>query len=610
MATFNLFNNSVEISEAVSGAYEFLRDQNGHTGSFVLKGGGFAEHLSCDGLGVNGFLNVTGSSQIQENLQIDGDLTGYNDNNLANLVVTGTTDITQFINGIDVSGDSSFNDSVSIINGIDVSGDSFFTGSVDITDGLTVNGSGFFTGSVDITGGLTVNGSGLNDFGSDSEPFSNFLDEGIGQLYVGTGLGQGTVLTTDGAQSGWAVVYNPANPIGLEFQLVSGSTGLVGVGGGGGTTGLTYFDESITNGTQIVGLSPSFENANPHASVNISPKGSGAFFISPTGLVDPENELNRARGSKSVDLQIAKDTLTGYSDYITEATQSAILGGKNSNIEVSGVNSVIIGGVSSYINSANSAIVAGAASRITYDSPYCFIGSSRSSIISRAKDSSIIGSSNAIGDNLSAISGCFIVGESNTLLTNKNVVIGTSNSISNGENSIALGRDHTKTSSEQDTTIIGYKGTAHRYGELSQSAGVFSGSALTGNPRRSSLLARGITTNATQTNLYLDGSSKNITINARTTSKFNINIVARRTDGGGEQSAAYQIKGLIQREGTNSAAIVGSTTVTTIAEDVAGWDVTAEADTTTDSLVIKVTGEGGSTIRWAASVDLIEVSDL
>jgi hypothetical protein len=584
MATFNLFNNSVEISEAVSGAYEFLRDQNGHTGSFILKGGGFAEHLSCDGLGVNGFLNVTGSSQIQENLQIDGDLTGYNDNNLANLVVTGTTDITQFINGIDVSGDSAFNDSVSIINGIDVSGDSFFTGSVDIT------------------GGLTVNGSGLNDFGS--QPFSNFLDEGIGQLYVGTGLGQGTVLTTDGAQSGWAVVYNPANPIGLEFQLVSGSTGLVAGGGGG----LTYFDESITNGTQTVGLSPSFENAHANASVNISPKGTGAFFISPTGYVAALSEP--ARGSKSVDLQIAKDDLAG--SYRTAGTQSAILGGKNSNIGVGATNSAIIGGTSSYItgNATESAIVGGAASAIIDDSPYCFIGSARSSIITKAKDSSIIGSSNAIGDNSSAISGCFIVGESNTLLSNTNFVMGRSNSISDGENSIALGRDHTKTSSEQDTTIIGYKGTAHRYGELSQSAGAFSASALTGNPRRSSLLARGETTNATQTNLYLDGSNKNITINARTTSKFNINIVARRTDGGGEQSAAYQIKGLIQREGSNSAAIVGSITVTTIAEDVAGWDVTAEADTTTDSLVIKVTGAGGSTIRWAASVDLIEVSDL
>ena len=570
MATFNLFNNSVEISEAVSGAYEFLRDENGHTGSFILKGGGFAEHLSCDGLGVNGFLNVTGSSQIQENLQIDGDLTGYNDNNLANLVVTGTTDITQFINGIDVSGDSSF------------------------------------TGSVDITGGLTVNGSGLNDFGS--QPFSNFLDEGIGQLYVGTGLGQGTVLTTDGAQSGWAVVYNPANPIGLEFQLVSGSTGLVAGGGDGG--GLTYFDESITNGTKTVGLSPSFENAHSNASVNISPKGTGAFFISPTGYVAALSE--RARGSKSVDLQIAKDNLTGLSDYITAGTQSAILGGKNSNIGVGATNSAIIGGTSSYItgNATESAIVGGAASAIIDDSPYCFIGSARSSIITKAKDSSIIGSSNAIGDNSSAISGCFIVGESNTLLSNTNFVMGRSNSISDGENSVALGRDHTKTSSEQDTTIIGYKGTAHRYGELSQSAGAFASSALSGNPRRSSLLARGVTTNATQTNLYLDGSSKNITINARTTSKFNINIVARRTDGGGEQSAAYQIKGLIQREGANSAAIVGSITVTTIAEDVAGWDVTAEADTTTDSLVIKVTGAGGSTIRWAASVDLIEVSDL
>jgi hypothetical protein len=571
MATFNLFNNSVEISEAVSGAYEFLRDQNGHTGSFILKGGGFAEHLSCDGLGVNGFLNVTGSSQIQENLQIDGDLTGYNDNNLANLVVTGTTDITQFINGIDVSGDSSF------------------------------------TGSVDITGGLTVNGSGLNDFGS--QPFSNFLDEGIGQLYVGTGLGQGTVLTTDGAQSGWAVVYNPANPIGLEFQLVSGSTGLVGVGGDGG--GLTYFDESIADGTKTVGLSPSFAEANANASVNISPKGTGAFFISPTGYTTLDQE-QKVRGSKSVDLQIAKQRISGQLHMITAGTQSAIVGGKNSHVGVGATNSAIIGGTRSYItgNATESAIVGGVDSAIIGDSPYCFIGSARSSIITQARDSSIIGSSNAIGDNSIGITGSFIVGESNTLLTNRNVVIGTSNSISDGENSVALGRSHTKTSSEKETTIIGYEGSAHRYGEFSQSAGSFSSSSLTGNPRRSSLLARRITSNGTQQNLYLDGFTKYITINQRTTSKFNINVVARRVDGGGEESAAYEIKGLVQREGANSTAIVGSTTVTTIAEDVAGWDVTVEADTVTDSLVIKVTGAGGSTIRWAASVDLIEVSDL
>ena len=48
--------------------------------------------------------------------------------------------------------------------------------------------------------------------------------------------------------------------------------------------------------------------------------------------------------------------------------------------------------------------------------------------------------------------------------------------------------------------------------------------------------------------------------------------------------------------------------MTTVGEDVAGWDATVEADDVNGALAIKVTGTAGITIRWVATVRTTEVT--
>ena len=127
------------------------------------------------------------------------------------------------------------------------------------------------------------------------------------------------------------------------------------------------------------------------------------------------------------------------------------------------------------------------------------------------------------------------------------------------------------------------------------------------------LTARAVMTPATSTvtNLYLDGTSSNpIALPSNTSWVFRAEVVGRTTDAGtgDEESGAYTITGLIERD--NAAAdtrIVGSVTTTVIAEDDAAWDATATADTTNGALTITVTGNNETTIRWVATVYLTQV---
>jgi hypothetical protein len=146
---------------------------------------------------------------------------------------------------------------------------------------------------------------------------------------------------------------------------------------------------------------------------------------------------------------------------------------------------------------------------------------------------------------------------------------------------------------------------ANKHGQRSQSSGRF---AASGDAQISELVVRNATTNATQTELFLNGSSARITIANDTTWAFEAFIVARRTDADNE-SAAYKITGCIDRN-TNAAstALVGTPTVTVISEDAAAWDVDAVADTTNGSLNFRVTGEAAKTIRWVGWVRLTEVT--
>lgn len=149
----------------------------------------------------------------------------------------------------------------------------------------------------------------------------------------------------------------------------------------------------------------------------------------------------------------------------------------------------------------------------------------------------------------------------------------------------------------------GYYGRADLYGQGAHAAGNFSSS---GDAQVSELVARNQTTDATTTELFLDGSSERCTIDSDTSWMFTISIVARRTDADNE-SAMYKVEGGIDNN-AGTTALVGSVTKTVIAEDTAAWDVTVTADNTNNALTIDVDGEGSKTINWVAKIELTEVS--
>jgi len=123
----------------------------------------------------------------------------------------------------------------------------------------------------------------------------------------------------------------------------------------------------------------------------------------------------------------------------------------------------------------------------------------------------------------------------------------------------------------------------------------------TSNHKIKKYLIKKETTTATPSSLDI-GSS--IPINAAWT--FNVLVSARRTDVDGE-SAAYEFKGCVDNN-SGTTALVGSVTKNVIAEDTVAWDVDITADDTSDVIQITFTGENAKTIKWTASVEIVEAN--
>ena len=152
-----------------------------------------------------------------------------------------------------------------------------------------------------------------------------------------------------------------------------------------------------------------------------------------------------------------------------------------------------------------------------------------------------------------------------------------------------------------DSIAIGDSANANKRGQLAFSNSRFSAN---GDCQSSKFLVRNSTTDATETELFLNGSSERLTISDNTAWFFDIKVLAKRTDSPNE-SAAYTFTGCIDRN-SGTTSLVGSTIKTIVAEDSVAWDVVVEADDTNDALVIKVTGESAKTVQWVAFVQTVE----
>ena len=128
-----------------------------------------------------------------------------------------------------------------------------------------------------------------------------------------------------------------------------------------------------------------------------------------------------------------------------------------------------------------------------------------------------------------------------------------------------------------------------------------------GNFKTRQYVLHGATTDATETEIFIGGTSNSrIPVASNTTVFYEVDIVARRTDATGE-SGGWHLKAVADNF-SGTVADVGSVYEVQVATDDANFAVDARADDTNDAVGIYVTGAAGKTIRWTAIVKTFEVA--
>lgn len=173
-----------------------------------------------------------------------------------------------------------------------------------------------------------------------------------------------------------------------------------------------------------------------------------------------------------------------------------------------------------------------------------------------------------------------------------------------GTNSVAIGSGATATATE--AYAIGNGTNSRLAGGMAFAEGKF---ATDGDAQQGLYVLRNSTTNATATELFMNGSSTRVALPNNSVFCFDIFVTGRRTDATGG-SAGYRFVGVMKRDASAATtALTGSVSKTVIAETNVAWDASVTADTTNGSILIQVTGEAAKTIRWVAVVKTVEVTN-
>ena len=206
------------------------------------------------------------------------------------------------------------------------------------------------------------------------------------------------------------------------------------------------------------------------------------------------------------------------------------------------------------------------------------------------------------GNNASAQDSTVGGGQNNTASGPFSTLGGGNANTASGTFSTLGGGNANNASGQYATVAGGYQTSATHYGETAHASGQFV--SPNGEAQASEYVLRNATSNATLTELFLDGVSQRITLVSSQTLSFDILIVAHASNGA---SAGYQITGLIENV-AGTTTIVGTPQFSVLGEDVPAWNANVVADNANDALEIQVTGEAGVNIHWVASVRTVEVS--
>lgn len=289
--------------------------------------------------------------------------------------------------------------------------------------------------------------------------------------------------------------------------------------------------------------------------------------------------------------------------YETDATSAtatgayAFIGGGVYNI-VSGSAGVVAGGNTNKVLAQNGFIGGGVNNTIdgtkegaNLKSGSVVAGGSGNTIRCAVQASIVGGSGNSIGSSTTIDYGLYgsIVGGINNYIGNGvyapySTVLGGFGNTVNASTAIACGRNALATNA----------------GQFAQGGQQF---AALGDAQSSVFVLKVQTTDATSTTMTSMGATP--VVPNDTTWAFKCMIAARNT-GSDVESAAYEATGCISRSSAGTMRIVGTPTVTTVAEDVAAWNVAVAVGGST--LQFNVTGEAGKTIRWVGRLEIAEVA--
>jgi len=189
----------------------------------------------------------------------------------------------------------------------------------------------------------------------------------------------------------------------------------------------------------------------------------------------------------------------------------------------------------------------------------------------------------------------YIIGENNTVkgLSRNNIIVGNQNEIANGVN---------------NASVFGNYGLAERDGEVVIGGGGFSGAGK-GNAQSSTITLTGTTTNASATNLFVNGDASNTIIARSSTSSFQgfeATVMGVRTGGSAASGAVndricLRVTGLVFLKAVDqSSADLGKSGTT------GGWAAEVAFSGTNDML-FAVTGAANMNISWSCTLNIYEL---
>ena len=139
----------------------------------------------------------------------------------------------------------------------------------------------------------------------------------------------------------------------------------------------------------------------------------------------------------------------------------------------------------------------------------------------------------------------------------------------------------------------------------SNGAGVYWANAASTSKYSNQYLLTGTTTNATETEIFIDGGATRIPVAVNKTVYYTIDCICRRTDSTGDHGAFF-LKG-VATNASGTTTDVGSIYEVIVTRSDANFAIDARANNASDSVNIFVTGATGKTVSWSCVVTTMEV---